>query len=233
MYFVLGSQCLFLLLEAVMVFLLLRRKVWRAFPLFSIYLVFLLVSNAFMDWAFGLAQVNFVHYTRFYLIDVVIDWTAVFLVLIEIGVSALKSCSYPVQSLRWMVAAGLGTLALLSWPIARYSLPSSYSLQADLVLQMQLVMAMCSLASLISLEVITRSLSIRWGGLGKQASLGFVAYDVVHIILTVIWLHLQLGGSFEAFAYTAESLNYFVILLYWIVCLSRYKGVRYADEQIL
>ena len=208
--------------EAVIIGLILFRRVYKTLPLFSSYLVWSFISDLggyLLMRHFSAAGI------RIYLTSAIIDSIFMFCVLIEVSMSVLK----PIRAWlpRWVILA-LGLLITLVggvvWHFIRFQgfsdLPAAYQFIAHL----QMTLSAVRILFFLVLACFSQLLSIGWRDRELQIATGFGFYAIVS--LSVALLHLNQGYNPEFnhqyhLLDAAVGASYFCSLLYWIFCFAQ------------
>lgn len=208
--------------EAVIIGLILFRRVYKTLPLFSSYLVWsfladlgvFLLLRRFPDASF-----------RTYLASAVIDAIFMLCVLIEVSMSVLK----PIRAWlpRWVILA-IGSLVTLVgavvWHFIRFpgfnSLPPAYQFIAHL----QMTLSAVRILFFLVLACFSQLLSIGWRDRELQIATGFGFYAIVS--LSVALMHMNQGYSPELnnryhLIDLFGSASYVCALFYWVVCFAQ------------
>lgn len=217
--------------QAFVIVLLIRRRIYKDFPLFSAYLVWVLVAAVASVFAVPRMQPNL--YNRVFFISSVFDAAFLFSVLVEMSMSVLK----PVRSMlpRWStfaVAGAMGLVSLCVWHIAsppgmmKVSKMSQYIIHLDIAtstLRILFFLLLAGLSQLLSLGLRDRVMQISTG-------LGFFSL----VSLGVTFLHMNQGVGETTLNHLYHMLDrvvafsYIASMVYWISCFA--KDVRERQE---
>ena len=210
------------LAEAVIIGLLLFRRVYKTLPLFSAYLVWSFISDLtgyLLIRQFSAAGIHI------YLASAIIDSIFMFCVLIEVSMSVLK----PIRAWlpRWVILA-LGSAIILTgavvWQFIRFpgfnDLPASY----QFIVHLQMTVSALRVLFFLLLACSSQLLSIGWRDRELQIATGFGFYAIVS--LSVALLHVNWGYAPELNRqyHVIDSLgsaSYVCALFYWIFCFAQ------------
>lgn len=210
--------------EAVIIGLLLYRRIYKTLPLFSSYLIWSLINDL------G----GFLLIRRFpgsgfnvYLSSTIIDAIFVLCVLVEVSMSVLK----PVQTWlpRWAILAVTLLIALSGLAIWHFiKFPGFERLQAEhqyqIIAHLQLTVSAVRVLFFLVLASLSQLLCIGWRDREFQIATGFGFYSITS--LSVALLHMNLGAGTPELNRqyhlldTAVGVSFLLSILYWIVCFA-------------
>ena len=112
--------------EASIVFLMIKRGVFRSFPIFGFYMCWSLFSDPFVYYA----QVNYPKaFYRIYLVDLSFDSAMIFALLVEVAWSVLRPIRKSLPKYSWIGIAVLVAIgAVILWPVAGLVEPPHHAL---------------------------------------------------------------------------------------------------------
>jgi hypothetical protein len=203
--------------------LLLRRRIYKQFPLFSVYLAWSLVNDVGMQFLLRhFAGVGM----RIYLASAVIDALFVFCVLSEISMSVLKPIRASLP--RWTIFAVAGLIAsvcVIVWPFCKtLEEPQHHIFQ--LVVQMQLSTAVVRVLFFLALTALSQLLSLGWRDRELQIATGFGIYCLFSLLAAL--LHRSLPGGSSQFHHLDEVVmsSYICAMTYWVVSFAQKEPER-------
>jgi hypothetical protein len=218
-----------ILVEAVVVGLLLYRKVWRRLPVFLVYCTWDLISNIV---AFASAQFFHEHsarspaYLAIYLVATIIDSVLQFSVLVELAWSVLRPirASLPRFSLLAVCAVILSVGAAI-WTFV--AIPSLGSLPPSLHALVRLEQTVSILRILIFLALAAGSqlLSMGWRDRELQVITGLGLYSIVSLAVTMLQAH-QVTRPQYIFLNRIVVVGFLCSLLYWIYSFAQPEAKR-------
>ena len=210
-------------IETVVVCLLIFRRVWRLFPIFSAYCVWDVFSNV--------ATVSVQHYSLWnyrtvYLIDTVIDSFLVFAVLAELGWSVLR----PIRSqLPRATPVAIGMLVLLVgaaiWPFSGIPSLSSQAPMIRGIMHVQQTTSILRVLFFLTLAACSQFLSIGWRDRELQVATGLGFYSLISLGAAIIHTHETTIDQYD-------HLNQFVVtgyicsLAYWVYSFAQQEAER-------
>lgn len=207
-----------ILAEAVILSLLIFRRIYKTLPLFSSYIGWSLVSDL---GSFVLVREFPASALRIFLTCTIIDSIFMFCVLIEVSMSVLK----PVRSFlpKWViivVASLIAGLGGLIWTFVRF--PGFDKLQGDFqtIGHIQFTVSALRLLFFLILAGLSQLLSIGWRDRELQIATGFGFYALAS--LSVALLHWNLGAGNPSLDRQYHLLDemmgacYIASLVYWV-----------------
>lgn len=204
--------------------LLIRKRIYKEFPLFSAYLVWIFVAASVS--AFAAPRMKADQYALFFLISSIFDSVFMVSILVEMSMSVLN----PVKSMlpRWttFIVIGInGFVAIAIWHVAnppgiiRLSRMSQYNVRFDITSSMLRIIFFVSIAALSQL------LSIGWRDRVVQISTGLGFFSLVSLCVT--FLHMKQGvgedqlNDLYHMLDRIVTMSYITSMLYWLLCFAR------------
>ena len=203
--------------EAAIIVLISYRRFWRIFPLFFAYSIWSLVGNAASVVVLHWYSTSSPVYATAYLINLLIDSTLLFAVLVELALSAIRPLrGAPSRTAIFVVVLLIIAAGAIIWPFTTF--PDIQRLSLQLAILVRLKQAVSALAVLIFLVLAAGSqmLAIGWRNRELQIATGLGLYSLAGIIVTVLHTYPNMRdqyGLLEEFLMGAS----FLTLLYWIV----------------
>jgi len=192
--------------------LLLRRKVWRTLPCFSLYVLWTLASDlasSLILWKMpGI-------YGRYYLGQATVDSLLQFPVLVELAWSVLSPVrqSLPRHSLIFLsVLIALAGLAI--WPLAGMALPQNFTGLNVILFKLQETFSILRVACFLIMASFSQLLSIGWRDRELQVATGLGFYSIVSLLASLMHSHQTEGPKYH-WPDQALSLCYVGTLCYW------------------
>jgi hypothetical protein len=207
-------------LQTVVIGLVIFRRIYRSLPLFSSYLVWLLLvqaSSLYLE----------VHpsaiYQKMYLIEDLIDSGFMFLVLVELSMSVLNPVRFSLPRWTFLVVSGLLALAFVAiWPFSKPPGVTPLSQTSVYIIQLEITGSVLRILFVLALAGFSQLLSISWRDRELQIATGLGFYALVGLSVTL--LHMNQGATDSLqYHYLDEiaSGSYIVSVLYWIVSFAQ------------
>lgn len=212
-----------LLLQALVIAPVFFRKIYKKLPLFSSYLVWLLIAyGSSIVVASGFA----LYYQRIFVVASIIDACFMFCVLVELSMAVLS----PLRSAlpRWTVFAVAALLALafaVIWPFAKPSGFNKLEHLSQIQVHLETTTAVLRILFFLAIAGCSQWLSLGWRDRELQIGTGLGFYSF--ITLSVTLLHMNLGTGSHDVLQTYHMLDqvaaggYILSLLYWVVSFSQ------------
>ncbi|HUN83637.1 MAG TPA: hypothetical protein VMU48_04625 [Terracidiphilus sp.] len=212
--------------EAVVIALLIYRRMWRLLPLFCVYCAWDLLSNAV---SFGCAHYFATHfslYIKTYLIQTIIDAALQFGVLVELSWSVLR----PVRSAlpRYaFVAVGLLILAigLATWQFASFAELAQLGANFRFIVHVQYTEAILRILFFLGLAGCSQLLSIGWRDRELQVATGLGIYSLVSLGIAMLQTHQTTGTQYGHLNQFIVA-SYVISLLYWVFSFAQKQAER-------
>ncbi|MFZ0743231.1 MAG: hypothetical protein WAM85_02440 [Terracidiphilus sp.] len=215
-----------ILTEAVVVGLLIYRRVWRLLPIFCVYCAWDLLSNAsgFISKQFFPASYTITTY----LLQSAVDSALQFGVLVELAWSVLRPIrtSLPRGSLP-AVGGMVVVLGAIIWPFAAVPGLARFSTEVGVLVHMLQTVSILRILFFLVLAGCSQWLSIGWRDRELQVATGLGIYSLVSLGASMLHTHQAMGPQY---AY----LNQFVVasflccLLYWVFSFAQKEAERRA-----
>lgn len=211
-------------LEGLVLALLLRRKISRLLPVFTLYIAWTIVSDVTM---LALSRWNAPgSYVRFFAVEMPLDAMLQFAVLVELGWSVLR----PVRALLPRTAIfALGIILLLVcgviWPITGISSMPGLTPEWRLLIQLQQTSSILRIVFFLVLALFSQLLAIGWRNRELQVATGLGFYSLVSLGGLLIQIHQVSMIQFHT-ADRFVRIGYFCCLLYWTASFVRKEAPR-------
>jgi hypothetical protein len=209
--------------EAVVLFLLFRRRAFSSLPVFTTYIAWSLLSD--------LAQYAAANYYpraafRLYLVSLAIDSLFQFGVLIELSRSVLR----PMAKLlpRWTPIAVGVLIALICaaiWPLARSPEFSHFDPSGRLLVHLQQSFSILRILFFLVLAGCSQLLSIGWRDRELQIATGLGFFSIVNLSVLVLHTHQVRGTQYHLLDQIVAA-SYSCCLLYWAYCFAQQEAER-------
>jgi hypothetical protein len=209
--------------EAVVLFLLLRRRVFSSLPVFTSYMAWSLVSDLGQY-----AAVNYypAAYFRLYFVSLAIDSLFLFGVLIELSRSVLRPMAKMLP--RWTPAAVAILIALICaaiWPLASAPEFSKYTPLSRVFVHLQQTFSILRILFFLVLAGCSQLLSIGWRDRELQIATGLGFYSMVSLSVSILHMHQVRGTQYHLLDQIMAA-SYFCCLLYWVYSFARQEAER-------
>ena len=213
-----------LLTEVSVVGLLIYQRIWRTLPVFLVYCIWALCSDAA-----GLA-ISF--YSRqqcsfnFYVAITVTDLALQLCVIVELAWSVLRPLRGGLSgSAGWLVAVLILVAGAAIWPFAETSGIALPSRGWHLVIQMQQTVSILRVLFFLGLVGCSQLLSLGWRNRELQVATGFGFYSLVSLGVAAVNAHLKTAMQFSQL-YWVVAVSFLVSLLYWVYSFAQQEEER-------
>jgi hypothetical protein len=209
--------------ETLLIAILALKRTYRTLPVFSFYVVWMVVSDVAMMWVISRSPA---HYLRAFLIEMPLDSFFQFCVLSELAWSVFRPIRASLP--RWSVLV-LPALILLTgvivWPIAgKLALPG-YSSQWHLMFQLQQTVSILRILVFFVLMALSQILAIGWRDRELQIATGLGFYSLMSLGAAIV--HSRPASP--AFYHSIDQIviaSYLLSLLYWTVSFLQKEAPR-------
>jgi hypothetical protein len=205
--------------EAVLLALVLHRRIWRELPVFSGYIVWNFVSDIAGWWTMTTLPTD---YASLYLVELFIDSVLQLLVVIELACSVLRPILADRGRINFLMLGGLIALTgSLIWAMAGMLPHPNYSTLAQRLFHLQETMSVLRVLCFLGLTVFSQMLAIGWKDRPLQVAAGLGFFSLVSLVVTALHFQARWQNSSYPWLDRAVSLSYLCVLLYWIVSFSK------------
>jgi hypothetical protein len=208
---------------AVVVALLIFRRVYRTFPIFTLYLVWGLIGDAGLYTASHFGPTS---YPNVFLITLIVDSVFQFGVLVELLWSVLR----PIRAAlpRWSlpaIAALILLVAAIVWPLATGPGHNNLPLANRLIFHVYETFAILRILFFLLLAGCSQLLSIGWRDRELQIATGLGFYSLVSL---AVWMNhaSQTYGPQYHLLDQIVAVSYVCSLAYWGVCFATKEAER-------
>jgi hypothetical protein len=214
-----------ILIEAGLVLLLARERVFRTLPAFFIYLCWSLLSDSsfFILKIFAPAHVSL----RLFEVQMTLDAVSILAVLVELAWSVLRPirCALPRHS--WIGIAVLILIAgLVLWPVAGATLPSHLTGEGEFFVRLQQVPAILRVIVFFALAGFSQLIGIGWRNRELQVATGLGFYSILSLAVTVVHTHQRVNSPQYHWLDQLSAAGYFCALAYWVVAFATKEAER-------
>lgn len=210
--------------EAVVLGLLLYRRIWRTFPIFFAYSIWTLLAGAV-----GYALFRWLPqqaYAKVYLIDLLGDSILLFGVLVEIGWSILRPLR-PSLSRRTplIIAAVILALGAVVWPFAGATAPPGTASNVVSIIHIQQTFYVLRVLVFLALAAFSQFLSIGWRDRELQIATGLGITSLVSLIVAMLHSYPSMREQYHLLSELVIA-SYLCSLLYWTISFSQKEEKR-------
>jgi hypothetical protein len=204
--------------EVAIIILMLRERVFRAFPIFSFYLCWSLFSDAFLYYV----RVAYApHFFQIYIVQLVLDSVMIFALLVEVAWSVLRPIRKSLPRNSWIAIAVMILLGgAILWPIAGLATPSDLDAAGKNLFILQQTTAILRAVFFLALAGFSQVLSISWRDRELQIVTGLGFFSIVSLAVTIMHTHQIPGSAIYHGLDRVVSSSYLVALLYWVFAFS-------------
>jgi uncharacterized membrane protein (DUF373 family) len=209
--------------ELAVLTLVLRRKVWKQLPFFSMYIAWSLVS----DVSGYLILTSFpARYENFFVIESTVDSLLQFTVLVELIWSVLKPVrnSLP-KSTVWILTGLVAVAGALVWPLAANAVSPHLDAAARVISQVIETFAILRVAFFLVMASLSQLLSIGWRDRELQVATGLGAYSIVSLLVAMLHSHQNVGAAYHKLDMVPAAV-YVASLSYWVWSFSTKEQER-------
>jgi hypothetical protein len=212
-------------LEAVIVLLLLKRRIARMFPVFFIFCVWNLASDLasrFVQTRYGYSSRT---YFQFFVAEKAIDTLTLLAVLVELTWSVVRPYRASLsRSFIVKIAIGVLVVASIVWPFtgtADLRIPSEWVLE----FRIQQTSDTLRILFFLGLAAMSQLLAIGWRNRELQIATGLGFYSLMSLGATLLHMHHL---SAERFHYIDNlvAASYLCSLIYWVVSFTQQEAPR-------
>ena len=201
-----------IVLEIAIVALLSFKRVYRTLPVFYMYLVWGLASDAVM---FFLQYRYPAHYLQIYLGEMSFDAMLQYAVLVELSWSVLRPyrAILPRRTLG-AIPVLIVALGAIAWPLANMRGFGSFPPQWHFLAHLQASIAVLRVMFFLLIAGGSHLLSIGWRDRELQVATGLGLYSMVSLGAAIVHSYQKLGYGYH-YVDVAVSASYIVSILYW------------------
>lgn len=211
--------------------LLMRKRIYREFPLFSAYQVW--ICAAAMGSAVAAVKLPSEVYNKVFFVSSILDAVFLFSTLVEMSMSVLK----PVKTMlpRWTilaVIAVIGAVASGVWRIASPPGAMKLSKLSQSIIHLDITTSVLRILLFVSLAALSQLLCLGWRDRVVQISTGLGFFSLVSLCVAFLHMNQGVGGSHLNELYHVLDrvvvVSYIASMMYWLVSFAR--DVRERQE---
>lgn len=211
--------------QAIVIGLVIFRRIYKTLPLFSSYLIWLLLiqgASAYIENQHPSSHI----FEPIYFAASIIDTTLVLCVLIELSISVLKPIRASLPSWTFIAMSGLLIGAfLVIWPFAKPPGLSGLQPITQHIVHLDITASVLRILFFLALAGCSQLLSLGWRDRELQIATGLGFYSLVSLSVTL--LHMNQGASTEDAKRIYHLLDevvaasYLVSMFYWVVSFAQ------------
>jgi hypothetical protein len=195
--------------------LLLKRRVYRTFPAFFVYLCWSLFSDTFFYYA--RAHYSAAIFFRISEVQLALDSAMIFALLVEVAWNILRPIRNSLPKYSWIWIAGLVALGgLVLWPIAGFAAPDNLNHQGMDLFRLQQTPAILRAVFFLALAGFSQVLSIGWRDRELQIATGLGFYSIISLAVTIMHVHQASGTAQYYWLDVLGEVSYLAALVYWV-----------------
>ncbi len=209
--------------ELAIILLLLYRSIWRRFPMFFAYSIWVVLGNTA---SYILFQRHFPGYSQVYLINMIVDLVLMFCVLVELGWSILRPLHGSLSRVSLLViGVAILILGVAIWPFAGGPYMPRAAPVVVLILHIQQTFYVLRILLFVLLAGSSHFLAIGWRDRELQIATGLGATSLASLAVAFLRVYPSMSGMFQV-------LNNIVIFtfiasqLYWIFSFAQQEQER-------
>jgi hypothetical protein len=203
---------------------LVRQRIYRLLPVFGLYLVWSVVSDAI---SMAITTWHPSLYVKCFLIEMPLDCALQFVVLVELAWSALR----PARSLlpRWTLAAIaflIFAVGAAVWPLAGFTQLHGITPLSHLLLRILHTVSILRILFFVALAAGSQLLSLGWRDRELQVATGLGFYSLVSLAGAVIQAQMAVATQYHYIDQIVAGC-YVVSLVYWVVSFAQKEAPRH------
>jgi len=216
------------LAEAALIVLLIRNRVFRAFPSFFVFVCWSFLSDVIF-FRPQFLSIPYPTYFKFFEAQMVIDSALLFAVLVELAWSVLRPIRASLPKYSWIgIAILIAVVGLVLWPIAGLTLPASKLAPAGLLFfRLDQTFAILRVVVFIAMAGLSQLLSIGWRNRELQVATGLGLYSIVSLAVTILHTHQFVGAQYHWIDELGVA-SYLCALGYWVFSFATKEAERRA-----
>jgi hypothetical protein len=191
------------------------RRIWEKLPVFSLYLLWSLVTDA-LGLYFQINHATVYQKFTFFEVQSIIDAVLIFAVLVELSWSVLRPvrASLPKKTILFL-AILVAVAGLVVWPFAGINI-EHITPQAKLFMHLNQTMVLLRIVCFLIMAGLSQLLSIGWRDRELQIATGFGVYSIVSMVVSMMDSHQVDVNKIHAY-HLAITISYLGTLAYWVL----------------
>jgi len=213
-------------LEAVAVALLVYRRIYRIVPIFSLFLVWAIVSDIAMAAVSHYIAFTDPRYTQIYLVEVSLDSLVQFAVMVELTWSVLRPirASLPRATIA-VIALILVLVGAAVWPIAGWVTLPYPDPQFHTMMRLQEAFSILRVLFVVVLAGFSQLLAIGWRDRELQIATGLGFYSLMSLGGSILHTHHAIPTAYHNVDQVV-AFTYLCSLLYWVFSFAQEEAPR-------
>jgi hypothetical protein len=210
--------------EAILILLLIRARAYTILPAFFLYICWSLLNDAAL---FKLQSLPYATYFRIYEVQMVVDATLVFAVLVELAWSVLRPIRDSLPKRAWIgIALLIALVGLFVWPVAGLTLPPHLLPAGTVFFRLQQTFAILRVIVFFAMAGFSQLIGIGWRNRELQVATGLGFYSILSLAITVTHIHQIPGSKPYHWMDVAGAAGYFGALTYWVFAFATKEAER-------
>ena len=202
------------LVETVLVVLLAREHVFRAFPAFFLFACWNLASELIVN---GLEHLYPLAAFRIYEVGMIIDSAMIFAVIVELIWSVLRPIRNSLPKRSWTaIAVLIGLAGLALWPLAGYTVPSKLTSEGATFFRLQQTFAILRVIVFLGMAAFSQLLAIGWRNRELQIATGLGFYSILSLAIAIVHTHQAVGSQYH-WLDEFGAVGYLGAVAYWVL----------------
>jgi hypothetical protein len=207
--------------EAGVIALLVYRRMWRSFPVFFFYCVWTLIAGAV---GYVLFRSHFTKYATFYLVESIVDSTALFGVIVELTWSVLRPLRPKSPRRLLFIISGLILLVGAAiWPFS--AVTGQHKAQVLLIMHLQQTFYVLRVLVFLALAACSQYLAIGWRNRELQIATGLGLTSLVSLGVAMLHAYPSMTVQY-ALLNRLVVVSFVCSVFYWIVSFSQKEEKR-------
>jgi hypothetical protein len=195
--------------------MLLKRRVYRTFPAFFVYLCWSLFSDSLFYYV--RAHYSAAIFFRISKVQLGLDSAMIFAMLVEVAWNVLRPIRKSLPKYSWIWIAGLVALGgIVLWPIAGFAAPENLTREGMGLFRLQQTPAILRAIFFLALAGFSQVLSIGWRDRELQIATGLGFYSIISLAVTVMHVHQVSGTAPYHWLDVLGEISYLAALVYWV-----------------
>jgi hypothetical protein len=204
-------------MEATLLVLLIRARVFRTLPVFFSCLVWWLCSDAPM-----MLVVRFFTqegYQRFCVLNMTIDALFEFAILVELGWAVLRhNRAAPPRRYVLILLVTLATMVV--WSLAKWTAPAGTTALLTLYVHLRQVITILRVALILALAWWSSLQRLSWPDQALRVATGVGFYSIVELVVSILHTHQNAGPQYHLLDELVTA-SYLGTLAYWVLSFSK------------